>query len=345
MTDNNLLVGTVGDGRYHIEALLGEGSVGAVYRAVDILTGRTVALKQWHSMTLNEEVRGRFMREATALATLDHPNIVSVAGHGFMEGVPYVALEYLEGKTVEAMIAGGTPLEPALAFELARQALTAIAYAHEHEVVHRDLKPENIFVARDAEGRPHVKILDYGLAKFMSHESGAASATTPLTATGMMIGTPLYMPPEQAAGSSVDHAVDVYAMGCVLFEMLTGRPPYLATTNVELITMHLRAPIPKLAEAMPGMEVAPELQALIDAALAKKQTERIPNAGAMLKVLNALPAEPIKRKPGTKPPPAQEPVPREAPRTPEAQASFTRSWFVIAFVLAGVGLVALRMCS
>jgi serine/threonine-protein kinase len=342
--DLNLLVGTVGDGRYHIEALLGEGAVGAVYRAVDIVTGQTVALKQWHAISLSEEVRGRFLREATALATLDHPNIVKVVGHGFVEGVPYVALEYLEGQTVEALIAGGKPIEPPLAFELARQALSGIAYAHEHEVVHRDLKPENIFVGRDAQGRPHVKILDYGLAKFMSHGGTSGSATTPLTATGMMIGTPLYMPPEQAAGSSVDHAVDVYSMGCVLFEMLSGRPPFLASTNVELIGMHLRAPIPRLADALPGMSVAPELQALIDGALAKKQTERIPNAGAMLAALTALPTPSIERIPGTEPPPPPEVVPLAQPRAPKAQARFTQSWLMITLVLAAVGYVALRAC-
>jgi serine/threonine-protein kinase len=288
------LVGHVGDGRYRVEQLLGQGAVGAVYRAVDVATGARVALKQWHAVTLNDEVRARFVREATALATLDHPNIVEVLGHGFVEGVPYVALEYLEGETLEAMLAGGQPIEPRQALELARQALSAIAYAHGHQVVHRDLKPENLFVARDARGAPRVKVLDYGLAKFMSSESVlGGSGSTPLTATGVMLGTPLYMPPEQAAGGAVDLAADVYAMGCVLFEMLSGRPPFWAETNVELIHAHLRAPIPRLADAMPGMRVAPALQALIEQAMAKKQTERFSSAGAMLEALIALPATPI----------------------------------------------------
>jgi len=286
--DARLLIGAVGDGRYRIEKLLGEGSVGAVYRAVDEESGQVVALKQWHAGMLNDEVRGRFRREAKALVTLDHPNIVKVIGHGFVGGVPYVVLEDLEGQTLEALLRGGQPLRPPLAFELMRQALSAIAYAHKHQVVHRDLKPENIFVARGQGGQPHVKILDYGLAKFMSVESSSGTSQ-PLTAAGMMIGTPLYMPPEQAAGSSVDLQVDVYSMGCVLFEMLSGRPPFLAESNVELFNAHLRAPIPRLADALPGMRVAPELQAIIDCAMAKKQTERYPNAGAMLEALDRLP--------------------------------------------------------
>jgi len=291
----NSQIGSLKDGRYRIEVLLGEGSVGAVYRAVDEVTGERVAFKQWHAITLNDEVRRRFEREATALLTLDHPNIVKVLGHGFVDGLPYVALEYLDGQTVEEMLQERTLLEPALALELARQALSAIGYAHTHQVVHRDLKPENMFVARDAQGRPLVKILDYGLAKFMASDSvlGGGGGGTPLTAMGTRIGTPLYMPPEQAAGSSVDLAADVYSMGCVIFEMLTGRPPFVAESNMEVITAHMRAPIPKLSDALPGMHAAPELQALIDRALAKRQTDRFPNAGAMFQALSQLPASPF----------------------------------------------------
>ena len=333
--DARSLIGAVGDGRYRIEKLLGEGSVGAVYRAVDEESGQVVALKQWHAGMLNDEIRGRFMREARALATLDHPNIVKVVGHGFVGGVPYVVLEYLEGETVEALLRGGKPIDPELAFELMRQALAGIAYAHAQHVVHRDLKPENIFVMRDANKRPVVKILDYGLAKFMSLEHSSSSAQTPLTAAGMMIGTPLYMPPEQAAGSSVDLQVDVYSMGCVLFEMLSGRPPFLAESNVELFNAHLRAPIPKLAEALDGAQVAPELQALIERAMAKKQTERFPNAGAMLQALTQLPAPSII---------SAAAVPHEADDPEEASA--VGAWAIVSVLLAlgALGLFMLRAC-
>ena len=287
-TQSDSMLGKVLDERYRIDSLLGRGAIGAVYLATDLESGQPVALKQWRAERVTDQVHGRFVREATALQTLDHPGIVKVLGHGLTDGVPYVVLEYLEGETVEAMITSGKGLEPELALEIVRQALRAVAYAHEHDVVHRDLKPENLFVRRDEHGALHVKVLDYGLAKFMQPERDPTKGVA-LTMTGMIMGTPLYMPPEQAAGSSVDLPVDVYALGCVLFELLSGRPPYLAQTNLELLSAHLRSPIPKLAEARPDVHVVPELQALIDRALAKKQTERFPNAGAMLAALDALP--------------------------------------------------------
>jgi serine/threonine-protein kinase len=263
--------------------------------------------------------------------------------------VPYVALEYLRGQTLESLVEGGKPLPPALAFDIARQALSAIAYAHSHQVVHRDLKPENIFLAQDERGATIVKILDYGLAKFMAQESVLSSASAPLTGLGMVVGTPLYMPPEQAAGSSVDLAADVYSIGCVLFEMLAGRPPFMADTNVELINLHLRAPIPRLADALPGMRVAPELQALIDKALAKRQTERFPNATAMFEALNRLPAEPIApieatpRAPAAPSPAAKRSAEPEPARRPTGGGS-ARIWIALG-ALAAIGLWLAHSCG
>jgi serine/threonine-protein kinase len=294
------MVGKVLDGRWRVDTVLGTGAVGAVYRATDIETGTVVALKQWHAGSIDEQVRGRFLREAAVLDALDHPGIVKVIGHGFAAGVPYVALEYLDGETLESLVAQGKPIDPKLAFEIARQALSAVAYAHERDVVHRDLKPENIFLGRPASGELHVKILDYGLAKFMQPGQDP-NKNVALTMTGMVMGTPLYMPPEQAAGSSVDLPVDVYALGCVFFEMLAGRPPFLAETNLELLGAHLRAPVPKLSDALPDKRIAPELQALIERAMAKKQTERYPNARAMLEALERIPQPAITLKPLVEP--------------------------------------------
>lgn len=304
------MLGKVLEERYRIDATLGRGAIGAVYLATDLESGQQVALKQWRAERVTDQARGRFVREATALQTLDHPGIVKVLGHGVTDGVPYVVLEYLEGETVEAMIAGGKALAPELALEIVRQALSAVAYAHKQDVVHRDLKPENLFAQRDQSGALHVKVLDYGLAKFMQPEQDPTKGVA-LTMAGMIMGTPLYMPPEQAAGSSVDLPVDVYALGCVLFELLSGRPPYLAQTNLELLSAHLRAPIPKLADARPDLLVAPELQALLDRALAKKQTERFPNAGAMLVALDALPAPALQPRPAE--PQGEQPAAKQAP--------------------------------
>jgi len=331
------VVGQVLDERYRVDAVLGHGAVGAVYLATDLESGAKVAYKQWRSGQIDEQVRGRFLREATALDTLDHPGIVKVHGHGIVDGVPYVALEYLQGETLEALVGHGKPLDTALAFEIARQALAAVAYAHKRDLVHRDLKPENISVARDEAGAPHVKILDYGLAKFMQPAQDPTKGVA-LTMTGMVMGTPLYMPPEQAAGSSIDLPVDVYAMGCVLFEMLSGRPPFLGETNLELLTAHLRAPVPKLEAARPDVIVAPELQALIDRAMAKKQTERFPSAGAMLAALEEIPQPAITPRPVTAPPRPSVP---ERDRTTLAHASRARDSQLFAVVGVAVALSVL----
>jgi eukaryotic-like serine/threonine-protein kinase len=321
---SNSLIGRTVDDRFRVDALLGAGAVGAVYRVLELSTGRVLALKQWDASTLDPQVRGRFLREINALDTLDHPNIVKVYGYGMVDKVPYMVLEYLEGQTVDALLRDGEALEVELALEIARQALTAIAYAHQQNVVHRDLKPENIFLTKQVGERPHVKILDYGLAKFMT-ATGDPTKDKTLTSTGMVVGTPLYMPPEQATGASVDLPVDVYAMGCVLFEMLTGRLPFQGESRFELVTAHMRDPIPRLEDACKGMRVAPALQALIDRALAKKQTERFPHASAMLAALESLPDRPLR-----------------APQARSAQVGpRSRPWLPLAVGVAVLGTLGL----
>lgn len=333
------MVGKVLDGRWRVDQVLGTGAVGAVYRATDIESGAVVALKQWHAGQIDEQVRGRFLRETSVLLALDHPGIVKVIGHGFTNGVPYVALEYLDGETLESLVGQGKPLEPALAFEIVRQVLAAVAYAHERDVVHRDLKPENIFLGRAANGAMQVKILDYGLAKFMQPGQDPTKGVA-LTMTGMVMGTPLYMPPEQAAGSSVDLPVDVYAMGCVFFELLAGRPPYLAETNLELLGAHLRGAIPQLADALPDQQVEPALQALIDRALAKKQTERYPNARAMLEAVERIPQPALKPKSArAKPSAPAEPIDQRK-TVPSVRAAAARRMPVAPLLIGAAVLLA-----
>ncbi|MET0390798.1 MAG: serine/threonine-protein kinase, partial [Polyangiales bacterium] len=160
--DHDPMVGRVIDGRFEIEALLGSGAVGSVYRAQERSEGRVVALKIWNTPAHNDQTRGRFMREAKALSTLRHPNIVDVYRYGVSEVLPYVAMEYLDGKTLEALLANGQPLDAALAFDVITQVLRALAYAHDLGVVHRDLKPDNVVLVQGPRGQPIVKLLDYG---------------------------------------------------------------------------------------------------------------------------------------------------------------------------------------
>jgi serine/threonine-protein kinase len=289
------LLGQVIDGRFKVEALLGAGSVGSVYRAFDRTQGKPVALKIWNATSYNEQTRGRFLREAKALSTLRHPNIVDVHSYGIIGVLPYVALEYLDGSSLESQLSNGQPLDPALAMHVLTQVLQALAYAHGLGVVHRDLKPDNVVLVTGERGQPVVKLLDYGLAKFLSADDDPMHGSA-LTMTGMIMGTPLYMAPEQAAGKTVDARVDVYAAGCLLFEMLSGRPPYAGESNAEVFRAHMSAEIPDLASLLPEAWVAPELQGLIEQALAKRPEQRFAHAGQMLEALLALPRPPVRPK-------------------------------------------------
>lgn len=286
-SDRKTFVGQVVDDRYEVSAPLGEGAVGMVYRAVDRTSGKLVALKIWHETARDTQTRGRFLREAKALSVLKHPNIVEVYGYGVVDGSPYVAMEMLAGETLDDVIGEGEALPPALAFEVFSQVLSALSFAHAQNVVHRDLKPENIFLVPGPGGQRQVRILDYGLAKFLAPDDDPLKGAA-ITMTGMVMGTPLYMPPEQAAGAAIDLRADVYAAGCIFFEMLTGRLPYLGESHMELLTEHLRGPIPKLQEALEGMRVAPALQNIIDTALAKKPDGRYPSATEMLQAVQQV---------------------------------------------------------
>lgn len=286
-TSSDALVGALVGRRFELEARLGTGSVGVVYRARDQQTGDAVAIKVWHGVD-DEQSRGRFAREAQALATLEHANIVDVLSTGRLEtGTPYVAMELLRGETLEATLAADGAMNPERVRHIMRQLLSAIAFAHKRNVVHRDLKPDNIFLCRDGSGQEVVKLLDYGLAKFLGAD--ATSGGADLTVTGMVMGTPLYMPPEQAAGARVDVRADVYAVGCIAFEMLTGRLPYVGDDFGELIRAHVTAPVPRLADALPSVEPRAELQALLDKAMAKQAAARFEHAGSMLSALEAIP--------------------------------------------------------
>jgi eukaryotic-like serine/threonine-protein kinase len=287
-------IGLVVDDRYRIEQLLGAGAVGSVYRAVEVATNTTVALKIWTTAANNEQTQGRFAREAKALATLHHPNIVAVYGYGLIHMQPYVVMEYVDGRVIEQLLRDGQPLEAATACDILTQVLQALAYAHGLGVVHRDLKPDNVALVTTDHGYV-VKLLDFGLAKFMSPADDPMAGHA-LTLQGMVMGTPLYMAPEQAAGRAVDARVDVYAAGCLLFEMLSGRPPFTGESHAEVFRAHMVAPVPQLAALRPDMMVAPELQKLFERALAKVPQERFADAGTMLEAHLRLPRPPLRPK-------------------------------------------------
>ncbi|MFK8003997.1 MAG: serine/threonine-protein kinase [Polyangiales bacterium] len=280
------MVGTTLDGRYQLDALIGEGGGGQVYRATHLALERPVAVKLLlQELEVSEVAKARFSREAKTLAALRHPNIVTVIDFGFGE-FPFLVLELVQGCELEELVEEG-PMEMADALSVMKQLLGALAYAHEAGVIHRDLKPSNLFVRRLTAGL-HIEVLDFGLAKFIGGEA-EAEADIKVTRAGHIVGTPAYMAPEQIGGDPVDKRADQYGAAVVLFEMLTGQLPFHAPEVMGVLRAHLTLEPPTLARTVPDRSFSPELEALVARALAKDPSERYPDVPAMLVALNNLP--------------------------------------------------------
>ncbi len=283
-------VGRTLEGRYRIDALLGVGGMGAVFRAHHLGLGQDVAVKVLRGTARGQTAEARFRREAKSAARLDHPHCVRVTDFGELDDdAKYIVMELLAGDELEQRL--GRPWPPDDAIEVARQILEGLAHAHARGIVHRDLKPSNVIVARDDRGRPHVKLVDFGIAKIVEGEG----AQDKLTRTGMSFGTPAYMSPEQAGGSPADARSDLYAVGLLLYEMLAGRPPFETDDLAALLRMHILAEPPPLPETVP---VA--LAAVVMRLLQKSRKDRYDSATATLAALAAVGAE---RSPEPPPPP------------------------------------------
>jgi serine/threonine-protein kinase len=290
------LVGSVLSGRYLIERLIGEGGMGAVYQAEHTHMRKRLAVKVLHpEMSRMSEVVARFEREAMAAAHIDHPNVAAATDFGKLDdGSFFLVLEYVEGKSLREAQGDGR-LDLGRALHIARQIAGALGRAHALGIVHRDLKPENVMlVTRD--GDPDfVKVLDFGIAKVPVGALGGdtASNKTPgqvLTQLGMVYGTPEYMAPEQALGQDVDLRADLYALGVMTFEMITGNRPFEHASKVTLLGMHVTAPIPSMIERAPDANVPPEVDALVTRLLAKEATARFADARELVETLDAVEA-------------------------------------------------------
>jgi serine/threonine protein kinase len=261
------LIDTLFDGRYRIMRKLGAGGMADVYLAEDQELGRRVAIKILNGRHANDDqFIERFRREAKNAAALNHPNIVSIYDRGEAEDTYYIAMEFLDGRTLKELIVsrGAAPVN--VAIEYARQILSALRFAHRHGIVHRDIKPHNVLV--DSEGR--VKVTDFGIAR---------AGTSQMTETGSIVGTAQYLSPEQARGGEVDQRSDLYSLGVVLYELLTGKTPFEGDTPVEIAMKHLsNAPQPpsELREDIP-----PPLDAVVLRALAKDPDDRYQSADEM----------------------------------------------------------------
>ncbi len=278
------LIGQTFDNKFRIIRLIGRGGMGEVFEAEHTQLGKRVAVKlMLEKYNGDREAIARFTREALAAGRIGDPHIIDVMDIGTApDGRAYVVMELLVGQPLSRLIEDHGPLPLNRAIKIMRQVLRAVGAAHNKGIVHRDLKPDNIFLTTQGEQQDFVKLLDFGISKIMDPE---AIAATKLTTTGVVMGTPLYMAPEQAMGNEIDHLADIYACGVIFYEMIAGRPPFEGHTYAVLVAKLLTTDAPLLSEMREA--VPPKLVAAIHRALEKEPQARHPHADAFLLALPA----------------------------------------------------------
>ena len=269
------MIGVLLMGRYRLEERIGEGGMAAVYRALDLRTGHRVAVKFLRQeLQANQEFLDRFRREATAASRMSHHNIVNLLDIGDNPSAPYLVFEFVDGKTLKEIIAEHGKLPQGTAVQIAIRILSALRHAHEAGVIHRDIKPQNVLVDRQG----YIKVSDFGIARMVDTNTQDGESRQ------SVMGSVHYFSPEQARGETATAASDLYSVGCVLYEMLTGRMPFEGETQVSLAMQHLQA------EPRPVRELAPEVSAAVAAvvhkALAKDPAARYPSALLMAQALH-----------------------------------------------------------
>jgi len=269
------LIGTLLAGRYEVKRRIGEGGMGLVYEGKHRDIDKPVAIKVLRNdLSRRPDVVARFRQEAKSASRIGHENIVDVSDFGETRyGSSYFVMEFLEGEDLANVLGREVTVEAQRACGIALQCCRALGAAHAKQIVHRDIKPENIFLIERDGVKDFVKIVDFGIAKMGDIETEGQPGRK-LTKTGMIFGTPEYMSPEQAAGKELDHRVDVYALGIILYECLTGRVPFVGDTFMGVLTQHLFSEPPPIIEMNPRAQVSAELELVIAKALAKDPNER-----------------------------------------------------------------------
>jgi serine/threonine-protein kinase len=320
--------------RYELEELVGTGGMSSVFRAHDTLLERRVALKLLHEhFAEDEEQVERFKREARAVAQLSHPNIVTVIDRGERDGRQFIVFEYVDGENLKELVIREGPLPVRRALEVALQVAEALAFAHNHGLVHRDVKPQNVLLPSGG----GAKVTDFGIARSLDVEG--------LSRTGSVVGTSHYIAPEQAHGAAVDARTDVYSLGAVLFELLTGEVPFPGESFVAVALRHVREPPPSTRERR--SEVSPRLDAAVARAMAKSPDERFQSMGDVVVELAACldelgpdsEHEATMVVPAAKAPPPQ--PPREVPRQRRRRRTRLPLVIATAIAVAAAGTVAL----
>jgi serine/threonine protein kinase len=253
-------------GGYRLTGLIGRGGMGTVYLGEEVATGRRAAVKVLAaSLAHDEGFRRRFVREARYARTVEHPNVVSVLDAGEAHDLLYIVMEYVEGTALETLLAVEGALAAERALRIVEQVADALDAVHAAGILHRDLKPGNVLVS-PAQGRERAWLTDFGLSKSPSRD------TRPLTAAGELVGTTQYMAPEQILAKDLDERVDVYGLGCLLFECLTGEPPFLRERAVDVLRAHVEEPPPSVTAVRPDLPF--EIDAVLTRAMAKQPENR-----------------------------------------------------------------------
>ena len=272
------MIGELLAGRYELQDVAGSGGMSSVYRARDTVLERTVAIKILHEQYSDDpEYVERFRREARALAQLNHPNIVTVIDRGEFEGRQFIVFEHVEGENLKELVdrEGQLPVDRALA--PVHQVARGLDFTHDHGVIHRDVKPHNVLIDEDGVA----KVTDFGIARSLDPADG-------LTETGTLLGTSEYIAPEQASGARVDERSDQYSLAVVLYELLTGEPPYTGDNFMAVAMKHIQQPVPRVRDVRP--DVAPRIDAIVARAMAKRPDDRFPSTEAMMAALEAAQA-------------------------------------------------------
>lgn len=259
--------------KYKIMDRIGSGGMGVVYRCSQVFIGKDMAIKTLNQSSMNDEAVQRFQTEAKAAGSLSHPNLVSVHDFGVTpEGTPYMVMDYVPGKTLQDVLSAHGQLELETVLDIFIQCADGLAHAHEKGVLHRDIKPSNIVLMQERNiGPGSIRILDFGIAKINSN----STQTQELTRTGMVIGSPLYMSPEQSIGKRMDWRTDIYSLGCVLYECLCGMPPFQGDTVIETLMLHQTEKPRTLKEASLGREFPKRLQDLVSSMMEKAFEDRV----------------------------------------------------------------------
>src|SRR5215510_9035130 len=270
-------------GQYRVTGVIGRGGMGAVYAGEHALLGRPAAIKVLlPELSQKQDIVTRFFNEARAATAIRHPGIIEIYDFGWTaEGAAFIVMEHLEGETLARRAARVRFRWPA-ALAIARQIAGALSAAHAKGIVHRDLKPDNVFLVPDPEvpGGERIKLLDFGIAKL------ADSSLSNMTSTGTLIGTPTYMAPEQCRGVAIDHRVDLYALGCVIYELCCGRPPFVGEGTGDVLAAHIYVPVPAMSGAVSA--IPPAVEQLVRRLLAKAPPERVQSADELIRAVDAV---------------------------------------------------------